>query len=74
MSNLKLLSKTQRLDGMKFTAFTFQNHGRDLHLSFTPYKGGHRFPQCNRHRPIAFNPSTDHTQEILTFIGINIAL
>jgi len=47
VSNLKLLGTILRLKGMQVTAFTFQDHDRQLHLSVKPYKNGCRCPQCN---------------------------
>jgi len=38
VSNLKLLSKILRLKGMKVIAFTFRDHGRELHLTVKPTK------------------------------------
>ena len=48
MSNLKLLHKILRLQGMKITRFGFKNHDKELHLAVKPYKNGCRCPQCGR--------------------------
>jgi len=47
-SNLKLLSKILRLNGMKITGFQFKNYGRELHLSIKPYKTGCFCADCGR--------------------------
>ena len=74
VSNLKLLSKILRLKGMKVIAFTFRDHGRELHLTVKPHKNGCRCPQCGRRGRIVASPGVGRSWEDLTLIGIKILL
>lgn len=74
MSNTRLLSRILRLKGMKVTAFAFQNHDRELHLTVKPYKNGCRCPECGRRGRIVSSPGTGRSWEDLTLIGIRILL
>lgn len=74
MSNLKLLSKILRLKGMKVIAFTFRDHGRELHLTVKPHKNGCRCPQCGRRGRIVASPGVGRRWEDLTLIGIKVLL
>jgi len=53
VSNLKLLYKRLRLNGMKITDFWFKNRNKELHLAVKPYKNGCCCPQCGRRGPTA---------------------
>ena len=72
MSNLKLLSKILRVKGIKVTAFTFQDRGRELHLTVKPHKNGCRCPQCGRRGRIVASAGTGRSWEDLTVLGIKI--
>ena len=72
VSNLKLLSKILRVKGIKVTAFTFQDRGRELHLTVKPHKNGCRCPQCGRRGRIVASAGTGRSWEDLTVLGIKI--
>ena len=74
MSNLKLLSKILRVKGMKVTAFTVQNRGRELHLEVKSHKNGCRCPQCGRRGRIVASAGTGRSLEDLTVLRIKIVL
>ncbi len=74
MSNLKLLYKILRLDGMKITQFWFKNRDKELHLAVKPYKNGGCCPECGRRGRIVRQTSTFRCWEDLTLMGMKILL
>ena len=74
MSNLKLLSKILRLNGMKITGFGFKNRDKELHLAVKPYKNGCCCPECGRRGRIVRHTSQARQWEDLTLMGLKILL
>ena len=72
MSNLKLLYKILRLNGMKITEFWFRNRNKELHLAVKPYKNGCSRPQCGRRGKIVRQTSTFRCWEDLTLSGLKV--
>ena len=74
MSNLKLLYKILRLNGMKITQYWFENRGKELHLAVKPYKNGCRCPDCDRRGRIIRQTTQLRRWEDLTLIGMKVLL
>jgi transposase len=74
VSNLKLLYKILRLNGMKITDFWFKNRNKELHLAIKPYKNGSRCPECGRRGRIVCQTTEFRRWEDLTLIGMKILL
>ena len=74
MSNLKLLSKILRLDGMKITGFEFKNREKELHLGVKPYQNGCRCQQCLRRSPITRAATARRSWADVTILGLKIVL
>ena len=74
MSNIKLLYRILRLQGMKITRFWFANQDRELHLSVKPYKNGCRCPECGRRSKIVTHHTTLRRWEDITLMGLKVFL
>jgi transposase len=75
VSDLKLLSKLLRLEGMKVTAYKFKGRDdKDMHVWVKPHKNGCRCPRCGRRCRIISQGRQLRSWEDIAVLGRKVAL